>query len=319
MLIFLKAPMFLWAEVVATACYTQNKSLIHTRHNKTPYELMHDKKPDLTFLRVFGALCYPMNDSEELGKLQSTSDIRIFVGYAPNWKVEKPVSPAAPVSVTSTGTPSYTTINQDAPSTTHSPLSSTIQPLIVHQVVVAGPILEDNPFAHADNNPFINPFAQEPSSAESSSRDVIFIANAASKNMTIYPMDVKTIFLNGEVEEEDYVSQLEGFIDPGHPTYVYRLKKALYGLKQAPRAWYDTLSRFLPDNQFSKGVVDPTLFTQKTGKHILLFQIYVDDIIFPSTDLKDYYTFSNEMSSKFQMSMMGANFIFLRITSFSES
>ncbi|GJU71480.1 retrovirus-related pol polyprotein from transposon TNT 1-94 [Tanacetum coccineum] len=59
MLIFLKAPMFLWAEAIATACYTQNRSLIHTHHNKTPYELVHDKKPDLTFLRVFGALCYP--------------------------------------------------------------------------------------------------------------------------------------------------------------------------------------------------------------------------------------------------------------------
>ncbi|GJV30184.1 integrase, catalytic region, zinc finger, CCHC-type containing protein [Tanacetum coccineum] len=71
MLIFSKAPMFLWAEAVATACYTQNRSLIHTRHNKTPYELVHDKKPDLTFLRVFGALCYPTNDSEDLGKFQA--------------------------------------------------------------------------------------------------------------------------------------------------------------------------------------------------------------------------------------------------------
>nr|GEX88554.1 hypothetical protein [Tanacetum cinerariifolium] len=112
----------------------------------------------------------------------------------------------------------------------------------------------------------------------------IFIANAASKNMTIYQMDVKTAFLNGELKEEVYVSQLEGFVDTYHPTHVYRLKKALYGLKQAPRAWYDTLSRFLLDNKFSKGSVDPTLFTQKTGKHILLVQIFVDDIIFASTD-----------------------------------
>ncbi|GJZ02181.1 retrovirus-related pol polyprotein from transposon TNT 1-94 [Tanacetum coccineum] len=70
----------------------------------------------------------------------------------------------------------------------------------------------------------------------------IFIANAASKNMTIYQMDVKIAFLNGELKEEVYVRQLEGFIDPDHPTHVYRLNKALYGLKQAPWAWYNTLS-----------------------------------------------------------------------------
>ncbi|GJR54527.1 copia protein [Tanacetum coccineum] len=86
----------------------------------------------------------------------------------------------------------------------------------------------------------------------------IFITNVASKNMIIYQMDVKTAFLNGELKEEVYFSQPEGFVDPDHPTHVYRLKKALYGLKQAPQAWYNTLSRFLLDNKFSKGVVDPT-------------------------------------------------------------
>nr|GFA35890.1 retrovirus-related Pol polyprotein from transposon TNT 1-94 [Tanacetum cinerariifolium] len=133
----------------------------------------------------------------------------------------------------------------------------------------------------------------------------IFIANAASKNMTIYQMDVKTAFLNDKLKEEVYVSQPEGFVDPDHPTYVYHLKKALYGLKQALWAWYDTLSRFLLDNKFSNGAVDPTLFTQKIGNHILLIQIYVDDIIFASTDPKACDIFSNEMSYKFQMSMMG--------------
>ncbi|GJZ07625.1 retrovirus-related pol polyprotein from transposon TNT 1-94 [Tanacetum coccineum] len=81
MLIFSKAPMVLWAEAVATACYIQNRSLIHTRHNKTPYELVHDNKPDLKFLCVFCAFCYPTNDSEDLGKLRPTADIGIFVGY----------------------------------------------------------------------------------------------------------------------------------------------------------------------------------------------------------------------------------------------
>ncbi|GJR67104.1 retrovirus-related pol polyprotein from transposon TNT 1-94 [Tanacetum coccineum] len=127
----------------------------------------------------------------------------------------------------------------------------------------------------------------------------IFIAKTASKNMTIYQMDVKTAFLNGELNEEVYVSQPKGFVDPDHPTHVYRLKKALYGLKQDPRAWYNTLSRFFLENKFSKGVIDPTLFTRKIGKHILLIQIYVDDIIFASTDPNDYDKFSKEMSSKF--------------------
>ncbi|GJW90816.1 putative ribonuclease H-like domain-containing protein [Tanacetum coccineum] len=86
MLIYAKAPLFLWAEAVATACYTQNRSIIRLRHGKTPYELLHDKLPDLSFFYVFGALCYPTNDSENLGKLQPKADIGIFIGYAPTKK-----------------------------------------------------------------------------------------------------------------------------------------------------------------------------------------------------------------------------------------
>ncbi|GKB54332.1 integrase, catalytic region, zinc finger, CCHC-type containing protein [Tanacetum coccineum] len=80
MMIFSKAPMFLWAEAVATACYTQNRSLIHTTVITKPLIACANKKPDLTFFRVFGALCYPTNDSENLGKFQAKADIGIFVG-----------------------------------------------------------------------------------------------------------------------------------------------------------------------------------------------------------------------------------------------
>ncbi|GKB98972.1 retrovirus-related pol polyprotein from transposon TNT 1-94 [Tanacetum coccineum] len=86
MLIYRKAPLFLWAEAVATACYTQNQSIIQSHHGKTPYELLHDRKPDLSYLHVFGALCYPNSDSEDLGKLQAKDDIGIFIGYAPKKK-----------------------------------------------------------------------------------------------------------------------------------------------------------------------------------------------------------------------------------------
>ncbi|GJT36761.1 copia protein [Tanacetum coccineum] len=91
----------------------------------------------------------------------------------------------------------------------------------------------------------------------------IFIANAAHKNMTIYQMDVKIAFLNGELKEEVYVSQPEGFVDKDNPSHVYKLKKVLYSLKQAPRVWYDMLSSFLISQHFSKGAVDPTLFIGK--------------------------------------------------------
>ncbi|GKA40757.1 retrovirus-related pol polyprotein from transposon TNT 1-94 [Tanacetum coccineum] len=101
----------------------------------------------------------------------------------------------------------------------------------------------------------------------------IFVANVAHKNMTIYQMDVKTAFLNGELKEEVYVSQPEGFVDQDNPSHVYKLKKALYGLKQAPRAWYDMLSSFLISQQFSKGAVDPTLFTRHAGNDILLMSL----------------------------------------------
>ncbi|GJX15059.1 gag-pol polyprotein [Tanacetum coccineum] len=227
-------------------------------------------------------------------------------------KEEKSSCILIPDLVISVDTPLSITIDQYAPSMSHSPSSSDIQPPFSHQGVAAGPTIEDNLFAQVDTGPFENKFAPELSYVESSSGDVsaaesnqvtqphehlrkwskdypieniivkldkygdvlknkarlvakgyrqeegidfeesftpvarieairIFIANVASKNMTIYQMDVKTAFLNGELNEEVYVSQPEGFVDPDHPTHVYRLKKALYGLKQAPRAWYNML------------------------------------------------------------------------------
>ncbi|GJX04498.1 retrotransposon protein, putative, unclassified [Tanacetum coccineum] len=97
-------------------------------------------------------------------------------------------------------------------------------------------------------------------------------------------MDVKTTFLNGPLKEEVYVAQPKGFVDPDHPKKVYQLRKDLYGLKQALRAWYDELSNFLMSKGFTKGIIDPTLFTIRYGEDILLVQIYVDDIIFRTLD-----------------------------------
>nr|GEU77897.1 retrovirus-related Pol polyprotein from transposon TNT 1-94 [Tanacetum cinerariifolium] len=324
-------------------------------------------KTDLSFTLF---ITKPHMRCEDLGKLQPTTDIGIFVGYAPSRKgyriynkrtrcimeiihvqfdelvepmapvqltpyvpptnkdleilfqpmfdeyleptrVERPVSPppTVPVPVNSAGTPSSTSIDQDAPSPSHSLSSSELQSPCLHQGIAAEyTLIDENPFGPVDNDPFLNIFALEPSSASSSSGDAgmqdeiheldrlqvwelvpqpdcvmiialkwiykvkldeygdvlknktrlvakgyrqedgidfeesfspvarikairIFIANAASKNMTIYQMDVKKTFLNGELKEEVYVSQPEGFVDPDNPTHVYHLKKALYGLK----------------------------------------------------------------------------------------
>ncbi|GJS85164.1 retrovirus-related pol polyprotein from transposon TNT 1-94 [Tanacetum coccineum] len=234
------------AEAVATTCYTQNRSLIQKHHNKTPYELFHDRKPILSYLHVFGALCYPTNDSED-------------------------IEPAV-----STGIPSSTTVDQDAPSTSTSQTNQeTPTPVIPLGVEEADHDIE---VANMDNNPYIDFQILEPSSEESSSQVkldelggvlktkdrlvakgyrqeegidfeesfalvarleaiCIFITFAAHMNIIVYQMDVKTAFLNGMLREEVYVSQPDGFVDQENPNHVYKLKKALNGLKQVPRAW----------------------------------------------------------------------------------
>ncbi|GJV33297.1 copia protein [Tanacetum coccineum] len=133
----------------------------------------------------------------------------------------------------------------------------------------------------------------------------VFVENATNKNMTIFQIDVKTAFLNGKLKEEVYVSQPKGFVDQEYPSHVHKLKKALYSLKQAPRAWYGMLSSFLISQHFSKGEFDPTLFTQKVGNDLLMVQIYVDNIIFASTNTAMCNEFANQITTKFKMSMMG--------------
>ncbi|GJU52122.1 retrovirus-related pol polyprotein from transposon TNT 1-94 [Tanacetum coccineum] len=139
----------------------------------------------------------------------------------------------------------------------------------------------------------------------------ILLAYACAHDFKLYQMDVKSAFLNGFINEEVYVAQPPGFIDFEKPNHVFKLKKALYGLKQAPKAWYDRLKAFLLDHSYTMGLVDNTLFTKKKDSHIIIVQIYVDDIIFGSTcqDLCD--DFSKIMHDEFEMSMMGELNFFL--------
>ncbi|GJW58044.1 putative ribonuclease H-like domain-containing protein [Tanacetum coccineum] len=139
----------------------------------------------------------------------------------------------------------------------------------------------------------------------------IFLAYASYMGFMVYQMDVKSAFLYGQIEEEVYVCQPPGFEDPDHPNKVYKVVKALYGLHQAPKAWYDTLANYLLCNGFERGKIDQTLFIKRHKGHILLVQIYVDDIIFGSTKKELCDEFEKLMKDKFQMSSMGELTFFL--------
>ncbi|GJX46748.1 putative ribonuclease H-like domain-containing protein [Tanacetum coccineum] len=127
----------------------------------------------------------------------------------------------------------------------------------------------------------------------------------------VYQMDVKSAFLYGTIDEEVYVSQPLGFVDPKFPKKVYKVVKALYGLHQAPRAWYATLSTFLLKSGYRRGTIDKTLFIKKDKNDIMLVQVYVDDIIFGSTKRSWCDEFEALMKSRFQMSSMGELTFFL--------
>ncbi|GJU31275.1 putative ribonuclease H-like domain-containing protein [Tanacetum coccineum] len=555
-----KVPLFFWAEAIATTCFTQNRSLVIPRHEKTPYHIINGRKPSVKFFHIFGSLCYIVRDGENLDKMKEKGDACIFVGYStqsrayrvfnkrtriivetihvnfdelpqmasdhvssdpvpqcpkmalehdslsPGPQSQENVPQAAETVTTSneldllfspmfdellngttlvvskssavttvdaldkrqqqhTTSFSTTTINADAP-----PLNIQTTPQTTNQAPTVNAtknIIQaetNNEYAQVDDDEFVNVFSTPVQErGETSSRHVdssnmhtfyqhhpsehrwtkdhpleqvignpsqsirtrrqleidgefcmfaltvsrtepknikeamvdsawiepmqeelhqfdrldvwelvdrplcknvinlkwlwknkrdeentvirnksrlvakgyaqkegidfeesfapvarleavrLFIAYAAHKSFTVYQMDVKTTFLYGPLKEEVYVNQPDGFVDPYHPDKVYRLKKALYGLKQAPRAWYDELSKFLISKGFSKGSINPTLFTTKHGEDILLVQIYIDDIIFGSTNPKLSKQFEKLMHNKFEMSMMGEIKLFLGI------
>ncbi|GJT26314.1 putative ribonuclease H-like domain-containing protein [Tanacetum coccineum] len=139
----------------------------------------------------------------------------------------------------------------------------------------------------------------------------IFLAFASYIGFIVYQVDVKSAFLYGTIDEEVYVSQPPGFVDPKFPKKVYKVEKALYGLHQAPRAWYATLSTFLLKSGYGRGTIDKTLFIKKDKNDIMLVQVYVDDIIFGSTKRSWCDEFEALMKSKFQMSSMGELTFFL--------
>nr|GEU69534.1 copia protein [Tanacetum cinerariifolium] len=300
MLIYAQAPLFLWAEAVATACFTKIDPSFAFDMER-PYELLHNKLPDLSFFHVFGALCYPKNDSDNLAKLQPKAYIEIFIGYAPTKKAFRIYNRQVEednldIEVAHMGNDSL--LGVPVTEVTSAQSSSTLN--LMNRLVARG-------YRQEEGIDFEESFA----SVARLEAIRIFLAYATHKNMVVYQMDVKTAFLNGNLREEVYVSQPDGFVNQDNPNHVYKLKKDLYGLKQASRAWYDMLSSFLISQDFSKGSVDPTLFIRRNGNDLLLVQINVDDIIFAAFTLELCDLFANLMCSKFKMSMMGKISFFL--------
>jgi hypothetical protein len=139
----------------------------------------------------------------------------------------------------------------------------------------------------------------------------LLLAYACSKNVKVYQMDVKSSFLNGELEEEVYIEQLEGFQLSENIDYVCKLKKALYGLKQAPRPWYSRLDKYLQQEGFRKGSADNNLYIKVSEGNILLIEVYVDDIIFGSGDDRLSQKFAKDIHNEFEMSLLGELSFFL--------
>nr|GEX20720.1 hypothetical protein [Tanacetum cinerariifolium] len=444
MLTFANLPLFLWAEAIATTCFTQNRLIIHKRFDKNPYELMNKRKPNIKFFRVFGCRCYLLNDYEDVGKLKAKGDIGVFVGYSkesvafsiynkrtrkihervnvnfdeisemdskqfslePNLsnlnETRKSSNPSvSQVSDTpkkdledlfqkfydeyfdsskimKSSTMNVETSNVEVPSneeevfhessesfqeeSSSSSLNDDVQqsseevrvPSSNTQSISNNMILNvdeastsHNVFNERLEDAYFNASTSfhDPLVIRNKARLVVigysqqeciaydetfapvarikairlFLAYVAHKDFTVFQMDVKTAFLNGILKEEVYVVQPPGFVSKQYPNHVYALDKALYSLKQAPRAWYDVLSQFLIDCGFQKCLIDTTLFIKKKGKHIMFIQIYVDDIIFRSTNPKSCTKFLDLIVKCFEMSMMGEMkfFLGLQVNQFS--
>nr|GEU74082.1 hypothetical protein [Tanacetum cinerariifolium] len=473
MLSVAKVPLFFWVEAITIACFTQNRSLVIPRHEKTPYHIINDRKPSVKFFHIFGSLCYIVRDGENLDKMKEKGDECIFVGFytqsrayrvfnkrtrvimesihvnfdelpqmasdhnssnpAPECQtmalkhdslsptIQRQANvPQADKTVTTSNeldllfspmfdellngsskvvSKSFAVSTANAPNQHQqhtTPLNNHTTPAPTCQVLTLVPsvlssenINQAETYAENDqvaDDEFINIFCTlvqdqgetsshhvdssnmhtfyqrypsehrwtkdhpleqvigNPSQSVRTRRQLesdaemcmfaltegvdfeesfahvarleavrLFIAYVAHKSFTVYHIDVKTAFLYGPMKEEVYVNQPDGFVDTYHSDKVYRLKKALYGLKQAPKAWYDELSKFLPSKGFFKGSIDPTLFITKHRGDIFLVQIYVDDIIFGSTNPNLSKRFEKLMHSKFEMSMMGELKFFLGI------
>ncbi|GJR97313.1 retrovirus-related pol polyprotein from transposon TNT 1-94 [Tanacetum coccineum] len=229
-----KVPLFFWAEAIATACFTQNRSLVIPRLEKTPYHIINVRKPSVKFFHIFGSLCYIVRDGENLDKMKEKGDACIIVGYSTQSKAYKVFNKRTRMIVESihVNFDELPQMASDHVSSDPAPQCSTT--VLEQDSLSPGPQCQEN----------------VPQVAETL-RDMLKRRNdfEVVKSHQFLRLEL----CNGPSGRSD-VNQPDGFVDPYHLDKVYRLKKALYGLKQAPRAWYDELSNFLVSEGFSKAI-----------------------------------------------------------------
>nr|GEY03447.1 hypothetical protein [Tanacetum cinerariifolium] len=296
-----KVPLFFWVEAIATACFTQNHSLVIPRHKKTPYHIINDQKPSVKFFHIFGSVCYIVIDGENLDKMKEKGGACIFVGYSTQSGAYMIYNKRARVIIETIHV-NFDELPQMASDHVSSdPVPQCLTTALEHDTLSPGPNVvsksSDVTTVDATNQcqqqittPLNTQTTPEPTcqvptqaptvtSTENINQAETITENAQGENdefINIFStlMDVKTVFLYGPLREEVYVNQPDGFVDPYHPDKVYRLKKALYGLKQAPRAWYDELSTFLRgtpmatkhlDADLSGTLVDQTKYRSMVG------------------------------------------------------
>nr|GEX03735.1 retrotransposon protein, putative, unclassified [Tanacetum cinerariifolium] len=347
-LLMFHIPLLMNAEAVATACYTQNRSIIRLRYGKTPYELLHDKLPDLSFFHEPAASTgspssttvdqnapSPSNsqttpktqpptisndveeDNHNLDFAHINNDPFVGVGESPktpNFRDDPLTSQGSSSNIR----PTYTLFeslgrwtkdhlianmigNPSHSVSTKKQLQTDIIWCFFDAFLTT---VEPKNFKQAMTRPsWIDAMQEEIHKFER--LQVWELVSCLDKVLLI---KLKWIY---KVKTDEFGGELKNKARLDNPSHVYKLKKALYCLKQAPRAWYNMLSHFLISQHFSKGTVDPTLFTQQAGNDLLLVQIYVDDIIFASTNTAMCNEFANLMTNKFKMSMVGKISFFL--------